>query len=100
MCDKAADDYYIALEFVPDRYKSKEMCDRIISENRFSLRYVPEQHKTQQMCVKAVNNYLAALKFVPDWFVTNKLIEDLFTALYADENIPYFDEDFGNAVLH
>ena len=33
MCDNAVDDYSIALEFVPDQYKSKEICDKIISEN-------------------------------------------------------------------
>ena len=50
------------------------------------------------MCDKAVDDCLAALKFVPDWFVTSKMIKKLFTALYADENIIYFDEDFGNVI--
>ena len=50
------------------------------------------------MCDKAADDCLAALKFVPDWFVTSKLIKILFTALYADENIPYFNEDSGNVV--
>ena len=101
MCDKAVDDYYIALEFVADRYKSKEMCDRIISENAFSLRYVPDQHKTQQMCDKAVDNCLAALKFAPDYeFVTSKMIKKRFTDLYVDGNILYFYEDSSNVVFH
>ena len=39
------------------------------------------------------------LKFVPDWFVTNKMIKKLFTALYADENILYFNEDSGNVTF-
>ena len=30
MCNKAVNDYSIALEFVTDLYKSKEMCDEII----------------------------------------------------------------------
>ena len=50
------------------------------------------------MCDKAADDCLAALKFIPDWFVTSKLIKILFTALYADENIPYFNEDSGNVV--
>ena len=50
------------------------------------------------MCDKAADDCLAALKFVPDWFVRSKLIKILFTALYADENIPYFNEDSGNVV--
>ena len=85
MCDKVADDFYIALE-----YKSKEMCDKTISGNPFSLRYVPDQYKTQQMCDKAVADCLTSFKFVPDWFVTSKMVKKLFTDLYANENIIYF----------
>ena len=40
---------------------------------------------------KAVDDCLAALKFVPDSFVTSKMIKIFFTALYADENILYFN---------
>ena len=39
------------------------------------------------------------MKLLPDWFVTIKMIKELFTALYADENILYFNEDFGNVVF-
>ena len=39
------------------------------------------------MCDRAADECLVALKFVPDWFVTSKMIKNLFTALYADENI-------------
>ena len=76
------------------------MRDKIISDDPFSLGYVPDQYKTQQMCDKAVDDCLAALKFVPYWFVTSKMIKKLFTALYADQNILYFDEDFGNVVFN
>ena len=51
------------------------------------------------MCDKDVDDCLAVLKFVPDWFVTSKMIKELFTALYADENILYFNEHFGNVVF-
>ena len=51
------------------------------------------------MCDKAVDDCLAALKFVPDWFVTSKMIEKLFTALYSDENILYLNEDSGNVTF-
>ena len=46
--------------------------------------------------MKFVDDSLAATKFIPDWFVTSKMIEKLYTALYTDENILYFDEDSGN----
>ena len=52
------------------------------------------------MCDEAVDNFLAALKLIPDWFVTSKIIKNLFTALYADENILYFDEGSGNALFN
>ena len=51
------------------------------------------------MCDEAVDDCLAALKFVPDWFVTNKMIKIHFTALYADKNILYFEEDSGNVIF-
>ena len=52
------------------------------------------------MCDKTVDVCLAALKFVPDWFVISKMIKKLFTDLYADKNILYFDEDFGNFLFN
>ena len=41
----------------------------------------------------------SCINFFPDWLVTNKIIKILFTALYADENILYFNEDSGNVVF-
>ena len=51
------------------------------------------------MCDEAVYDSIAALKLIPDWFVTSKMIKKLFPAMYADENILYFNEDFGNVVF-
>ena len=48
------------------------------------------------MCDEAVDDSLAALKLVPDWCVTNKMIKKFFTALCADRNILYCNEDSGN----
>ena len=33
------------------------------------------------MCDEAGDNSLAALKFISDWFVTSKMIKNLYTAL-------------------
>ena len=52
------------------------------------------------MCNEAVDDTLATLKLIPAWFVTSKMIKKLFTALYADENILYFNEDSGNIVFN
>ena len=43
------------------------------------------------MCYEAVDDCLAAFRFIPDWFVTSKMIKNLFTALYADDNTIYFN---------
>ena len=51
------------------------------------------------MCDEAVDDSLATLKLIPDWFVTSKMIKKL-TALYADKDIPYFNEDSGDAVFN
>ena len=75
------------------------MCDRIISDDPLSIRYVPDQHKTQQICDKAVDDCLAALKKFPDWFVKSQIFKILFTLLYADENILYFNGDSDNVVF-
>ena len=52
------------------------------------------------MCDKAVDDSLAALKLIPDRFVTIKMTKKPFTALYADENILYFDEGSDNIVFN
>ena len=36
----------------------------------------------------------------PIWFVTSKMIRNLFTALYASENILYSNEDSDNVVFN
>ena len=39
-------------------------------------------------------------KFVPDWFVTSKIIKKIFTDLYVDENILYFNEESDNVIFN
>ena len=51
------------------------------------------------MCDESVDDSPAALKLISDWFVTSKIIKELYTALYADENIHYFNEDSDNVVF-
>ena len=48
---------------------------------------------------KAVDDCPVVLKLASDWFVTSKMIEIIFTAFYADENMLYFSEDSGNVVF-
>ena len=62
MCDKAVNDYTIALEFVPDQYKTQ----KIISKALFELKYCPDKYLTQKMCDEPADNFLPALNFVLD----------------------------------
>ena len=48
---------------------------------------------------KSVDESLATWKLIPNWFVTSKMINESSTVLYADKNILYFKEDFGNVVF-
>ena len=48
---------------------------------------------------EAVDDSLAVLKFNPDLFVTSKMIEELDTALYADDGLLFFDEDSGDVTF-
>ena len=75
------------------------MGEKFVSDNHFELKYCHDRYKTQEMCNKAVDDFLPALKFVPNWFVTSKMIKKVLTALYADDNILYFNEDFGDAIF-
>ena len=52
------------------------------------------------MSDEAVDDSLEALKLIPDWFVTSKMIEKYFTALYADENTLNFNEDSPDPVFN
>ena len=101
MCDEAADRCIFVFEFdsTPDQYKTQEICDRVVSEDRFLIVYCSDTDKTQRMCDQAADYSLAPLKLILDWFVTSKMIKELYTPLYADEDILYFNDDSGNFVF-
>ena len=93
MCNKAFNNVFLCL-FNPDRYKTQEMCDSFISGGSFTIRYVPDQYNTQQLCVEAVDDCLAALKCVPNWFATSKMLENLYNALYVNDNLLFYNDNF------
>ena len=80
--------------------KTQEMCDTVVSEDPSLIIYCLDKYKTQRMYDEAVDDCLAVLKFVFDWFVAGEMITKLFISLYADENILYFNEAFGDAVFN
>ena len=75
------------------------MYYKILSDDPFKLKYCHDRYKTQEMFTKFVGDFLPALKFVFNWLVTSKMIKKLLTALYIDDNILYFNEDSGDAIL-
>ena len=42
---------------------------------------------------EAIDDSLAALELIPDCFVTSKMIKNLYTDLYPDNGLLFFDED-------
>ena len=80
-------------------YFVQEMYDKVVSKDSLVLQYCHDRYKIQELCDKAVDDFLPALEFVPDWFVTSKMIKKLHIALYADDDILFFDEDFGNVTF-
>ena len=99
MCDKAVNRYYFVFDSIRNRYKTQEICDKIVSEDPCFIIYYPDKYVTRKISDEAIGDSIATLKLVPDRFVTSKMIKKLFTALYADENILYFNEDSGNVVF-
>ena len=71
------------------------MCDKAFSEEPFLLKICHDSYKTPEMRDKAVDDFPTTLKSVPDWFVTSKVIKNLHSALFADDNILFCDKDSG-----
>ena len=51
------------------------------------------------MCDRAVDYFLPAIKLVPDSLVTSNMIKKLYSALFTDNDIFFFDEYSGNATF-
>ena len=75
------------------------MCDRVVSEYSFLIVYCLDKFLKQKMCDEAVDDSLATLKPILDWFVTSKMIKNIFTAFFADENMHYLKENSGNVLF-
>ena len=84
----------------PDKYITQKMCDEAVDEHPFLTVYWADIYITQKKCDEAVAYSLTVLKLILNWFVTSEMIKKIFTALYADKNIVYFDEGSGHAVFN
>ena len=92
MCYKAVYRCFFVFGSIPYQYKNQELCD-IVSLYHFWSVYCPDKCKTQGIFDEAADDFLAAVKLIPDWSVTSKMIKKLYTALYADYGLFFFDED-------
>ena len=99
MCHEAAHRCFFVFDYIPDQYKTQEICNLAVSLYPSFILYCPYKYTTQEMYDEAVDNSLAALKLILNWFVTSKMIRELSTALYAYENILYFNDVSGDAVF-
>ena len=50
------------------------------------------------MCDEAAADFLAALKLIFNWFVTSKMIKKLYTPLYADDGLLFY-ENSGDVIF-
>ena len=87
MCHGAVYRCFFEFDSVPDKNKTYRIRSLVLSLYFVFVVYCHYQYVTQEMYDEAVNDSLAALKLILNWFVTNKRIKNLFTALHADENI-------------
>ena len=71
MCNKAVDKDPLNLEYVPDHFIHQEMCAKSVGRDPTILKYIPDHFKTQEMCDKAIDKYPRNLRYVPDWFITD-----------------------------
>ena len=39
------------------------------------------------------------MKFIPDWFVTSNVLEKLGNALHANDDVLFYNEDFGKVTF-
>lgn len=66
----------MAIEYVPEKYRSKEMYAAACKSNGLALSYVPEKFITAAMCKDAVSNDGRALHYVPEKHKTLSLCKN------------------------
>ena len=94
-------DGFLVFDSIPDQQKTEEICGIVASSYPFLVAHWPVKYKTHRICdeSEAVDDSVAALKPIIDWFVTNKIIKKLYTALYPGDGLPFFGEDSANVTF-
>ena len=57
MCNKAVDNYFHSLEFVPECFMTQEMCHKAVNIYFSTITFAPECLMTRDMCDIAVNRW-------------------------------------------
>ena len=73
VCLAAVTDDGTALEFVPEKLRTKEIYEAACKSSGAMLQNVPENHISASLCKAAVMNDGLALSFVPEKYKTEKL---------------------------
>ena len=97
-CLKVVDTCPFVFDSVPHRNKTQERYDKVVSKDPFMIKYCLGRYRTQKSCNKAVDTFLPTLEFVPDWFVTSKMIKELYDDLFSNDDIILVNED-SNCVM-
>ena len=90
---------FFVFDSIPDQYKTQEICEIVVSLYPFLVVHCPDKYITQVMCHEAVDDSLASLKLIFDWFITSKMIKKLYAILYADDGLPFFDENSSDVIF-
>ena len=99
MCFKAVDTYASTLRYVSICYKTHKICEKAICKESFMLKYFLSKYKSQEICSKVVNAYPPLLIFVPDLCFTNEIVKDLDNAVSFNDNIVFVNADSDNVTF-
>ena len=91
ICAAAVNHYGLALEFVPNKFKSINVCTLAVQQNGLSLQFVPPDLINKEICILATKQYGCALKYVPLQFRT---VEMWKAAVQQEGNVlKFFERD-------
>jgi hypothetical protein len=76
LCLEAVKENGLALHYVPNEYKAADLCSEAVKQNGYSLQFVPEELKTAELCLEAVKQNVlptSVLQFVPEELKTAEM---------------------------
>lgn len=91
ICSLAVKQYPLALEYVPNIFKTEEICTLAVKENGLALRFVNDQYLTEAICILALQQNIGAFKYVSSQLIPNLLTEKLLKYAVSQEgnNLKY-----------